>query len=102
MKAWKLAIAVIGLSPLFCYAEVPAPPTADEVAALNPPPAAPAPAPTTVPSAGMDGGGFRSGFGQGYGGRWGAWGRLLSADAWNQQDLHQATPWLKEHTPKRW
>jgi hypothetical protein len=106
MKAWKLAVAVIGLSPLFGQAEVPAPPTADEVAALNPPPA-PAPDPRTASPAPApaDGngasGGFRGGFG-GYGGRWGPWGRLLSSDMYSPQDVEQATPWFKDHSPKRW
>ncbi|HSV14789.1 MAG TPA: hypothetical protein VLI90_11050 [Tepidisphaeraceae bacterium] len=107
MKAWKLAVAVIGLSPLFGRAEVPAPPTADEVAALNPPPAPPAPDPRTAspaPAPGSDGnggGGFRGGFG-GYGGRWGPWGRLLPGDVYSPQDVEQATPWFKDHSPKRW
>jgi hypothetical protein len=102
------------LTPLLSRGEVPAPPTADEIAQINGSnvtvaaatpaqsdgrdgrPQTPAAAgPTSAP----DFGGYRPGAGFG---RYGGWGRILPADNWTDQDADAAAPWLKEHSPKRW
>jgi len=112
MKVWKLAIGMIAISPLFGRAEVPTPPTDDEVAQQNGTnntvlaAAAAAPADNQQrdgrqPNPGGPGGpdGYRFG-GPGWG-RFGGWMRVLPQDVWSPAEFEQATPWLKEHSPRR-
>jgi hypothetical protein len=114
--SWKLAGCVIGLAPLIGRGEVPAPMSADELAAAGLQPATtPTAPPTTAPVAPPAAGGF---YGAGFaperfrpgmfgggpgggGGRFPALSRLGPIEPPTQSEWEDATPFLKEHSPKR-
>src|SRR5437660_755839 len=124
MKAWKLALCVIGVWPLLSMAEVPAPMSTEEMAAAaisngsssQPAVASPTTAPAASPavSAAPDGRTmgfapeprFPMGVGRGPGMGFGGYGRALFSrlgpyDPPTQSEWEEAVPFLKEHSPKR-